>query len=181
MGHIILQPKTKHLYYHQFLLFLIFVLVTDTQPLHPDIFTTIREPQYFNSSGERPEFNTRNSEPVAGAAAGRPSNGAVAGDLKRCALVHGCLSNTDPYLLLFYPEIERTLRRARQVRRRIEFENNLRSQTENLASMNNSSYSSDSDSDCDILSSSDTCTSNMGDLPWITLKQMGRASMALEN
>ncbi|MED6187864.1 hypothetical protein PIB30_080522 [Stylosanthes scabra] len=33
----------------------------------------------------------RNSEPVAGAAAGRPSNGAVAGELKTCALVHGCL------------------------------------------------------------------------------------------
>ncbi|MED6186067.1 hypothetical protein PIB30_063204 [Stylosanthes scabra] len=85
-------------------------------------------------------------------------------------------SNFDPNLLLFYSEIERTLRRARQVRRRIEFENNLRSQTKNLASMNNSSYSSDSDSDCDILSSSDTGTSNMGDLPRITLKQMGRAS-----
>ncbi|MED6116220.1 hypothetical protein PIB30_098062, partial [Stylosanthes scabra] len=59
-------------------------------------------------------------------------------------------SNSDPNLLLLDPEIKRTLRRARQVRRRIEFENNLRSQTENLASVNNSSYSSDSDSDCDI-------------------------------
>ncbi|MED6115538.1 hypothetical protein PIB30_091645 [Stylosanthes scabra] len=90
-------------------------------------------------------------------------------------------SNSNPNLLLFDPEIGRTLRRARQVRRRIEFESNLRSQTENLASVNNSSYSSDSDSDCDILSSSDTGTSNMGDLPRITLKQMGEASMALEN
>ncbi|MED6213964.1 hypothetical protein PIB30_098537 [Stylosanthes scabra] len=115
------------------------------------------------------------------AAAGRPSNGAIARELKTCALVHGCLSNSDPNLLLFDPEIERRLRRARQVRRRIEFENNLRSQTENLASVNNSSYSSDSDSDCEISSSSDTSTSNMGDLPRIILKQMGGASMVLEN
>ncbi|MED6141253.1 hypothetical protein PIB30_101455, partial [Stylosanthes scabra] len=130
-----------------------------------------------------------NSESVARAAVGRPSNGAVAGELKTCALVHGCceyvdilsISNSDPNLLLFDPKIKRTLRRARQVRRRIEFENNLRSQTENLASVNNSSYSSNSDFDCDILSSSDTGTSNMGDLPRITLKQMGGASMALEN
>ncbi|MED6140089.1 hypothetical protein PIB30_089841 [Stylosanthes scabra] len=112
---------------------------------------------------------------------GRPSNGVVAGELKTCALVHGCLSNSDHNLLLFDPEIERTLRRARQVRRRIEFENNFRSQTENLASMNNSSYSSDSDFDFEISSSSDTGTSNMGDLPRITLKQMGGSSMALEN
>ncbi|MED6111458.1 hypothetical protein PIB30_052471 [Stylosanthes scabra] len=90
-------------------------------------------------------------------------------------------SNSDPNLLLFDPEIERTLRRARQVRHRIEFENNLRSQTENLAYENNSAYSSDSDFDCDILFSSDIGTSNMGDLPRITLKQMGGASMALEN
>ncbi|MED6224266.1 hypothetical protein PIB30_082394 [Stylosanthes scabra] len=85
-------------------------------------------------------------------------------------------SNSDPNLLLFDPEIERTLRRAKQVRRRIEFENNLRSQTENLASVNNSSCSSDSDFDSDILSSSDTGNFNMGDLPRITLKQMGGAS-----
>ncbi|MED6175195.1 hypothetical protein PIB30_076067 [Stylosanthes scabra] len=85
-------------------------------------------------------------------------------------------SNSDHILLLFDPEIERTLRRARQVRRRIEFKNNLRSQTENLAFENNSAYSSDSDFDCDKLSSSDTGTSNMGDLPRITLKQMGGAS-----
>ncbi|MED6187995.1 hypothetical protein PIB30_081761, partial [Stylosanthes scabra] len=90
-------------------------------------------------------------------------------------------SNSDPNLLLFDPEIERTLRRARQVRRRIEFENNLRSRTENLASENNSSYSSDSEFDRDTLSFSDTGTSNMGDLPRITLKQMDGASMALEN
>ncbi|MED6150509.1 hypothetical protein PIB30_072976 [Stylosanthes scabra] len=87
------------------------------------------------------------------------------------------LSNSNPNLLFFDPEIKRTLRRARQVRRRIEFENNLRSQTKNLASENNSSYSSDSDFDCDIPSSSDTGTSIMGDLPRISLKQMGRASM----
>ncbi|MED6223027.1 hypothetical protein PIB30_070055 [Stylosanthes scabra] len=91
------------------------------------------------------------------------------------------MSNSDPNLLLFDPEIERTLRRARQVRRRIEFENSLHSQIENLASENNSAYSSDSDFDCDRLFSSDTGTSNMGDLPRITLKQMGGASMALEN
>ncbi|MED6163571.1 hypothetical protein PIB30_081283 [Stylosanthes scabra] len=91
------------------------------------------------------------------------------------------LLNSNPNLLLFDPEIERTLRRARQVRRRIEFENNLRSQTENLATENNSAYSSDSDFDFDIPSSSDTGTSIMGNLPRITLKQMGEASMSLEN
>ncbi|MED6200181.1 hypothetical protein PIB30_082575 [Stylosanthes scabra] len=85
-------------------------------------------------------------------------------------------SNSDPNLLLFDLEIERTLRRARQVRCRIEFENNLRSQTENLASENNFAYSSDSDFDCDRLYSSNTGTSNMGDLPRITLKQMGGAT-----
>ncbi|MED6116466.1 hypothetical protein PIB30_100548 [Stylosanthes scabra] len=90
-------------------------------------------------------------------------------------------SNSDPNLVLFDPEIERTLRRARQVRRRIEFENNLRYQTKNLASENNSAYSSHFDFYCDRLSSSDTGTSNMGDLPRITLKQMGGASLALEN
>ncbi|MED6140615.1 hypothetical protein PIB30_094955 [Stylosanthes scabra] len=116
-----------------------------------------------------------NSEPVARAAAWCPSNGAVARELKTFALVHGCLSNSDPNLLLFDPEIKRTLRRARQVRRRIEFENNLCSQTKNLASENNSAYSSDFDFDCDRLSSSDTGTSNMGDLPRITLKQVGGA------
>ncbi|MED6160449.1 hypothetical protein PIB30_051584 [Stylosanthes scabra] len=69
-------------------------------------------------------------------------------------------SNSDPNLLFFDPEIVRTLRRARQVRRRIEFENNLHSQTENMASENNSAYSFDSDFDYDILSSSDTGTSD---------------------
>ncbi|MED6138780.1 hypothetical protein PIB30_077784 [Stylosanthes scabra] len=53
-------------------------------------------------------------------------------------------SKSDLNLLLFDPEIERTLRRAR-------------------------------------LSSSDTGTSNMGDLNRIIVKQMGGASMALEN
>ncbi|MED6135822.1 hypothetical protein PIB30_050250 [Stylosanthes scabra] len=156
------NPRPSTLYHYQFLLFLIFALVTDTQPL---------QPRYFH--------NHSNSEPVAREAMGRPSNGAVTGELKTCALVHGCLSNSDPNLLLFDPEIERTLRRARQVRRRIEFENNLRSQTENLASVNNSSYSSDFD--FEISPSSHTGTSNMGDIPRITLKQMGGASMALEN
>ncbi|MED6223512.1 hypothetical protein PIB30_074618 [Stylosanthes scabra] len=65
-------------------------------------------------------------------------------------------SNSNPNLLLSDPKIERTIRRARQVRRKIEFENHLRSQTENLASEKNSAYSSDSDFDCDILSSSET-------------------------
>ncbi|MED6201654.1 hypothetical protein PIB30_097148 [Stylosanthes scabra] len=73
-------------------------------------------------------------------------------------------SNSYPNLLVFYPEIERTLRRARHVRRRIEFENNLHSQTKNLASENNSAYSSDSDFDCDILSSSDTGKIKKGSL-----------------
>ncbi|MED6151040.1 hypothetical protein PIB30_078548 [Stylosanthes scabra] len=58
-------------------------------------------------------------------------------------------SNSDPDLLVFDPEIERSLRHIRQVKRHIQFE---------------------------ILS-----TSTMGDLLRITLKQMGRASMAMEN
>ncbi|MED6138479.1 hypothetical protein PIB30_074576, partial [Stylosanthes scabra] len=101
---------------------------------------------------------------------GRKSGRGASVKWRRCWGIEN-ISNFDPNLLLFDPEIERTLRRARQVRRRIEFENNLRSQTENLASENNSAFSFDSDFDCDILSSSDTGTSNMGDLPRITLKQ----------
>ncbi|MED6140277.1 hypothetical protein PIB30_091614 [Stylosanthes scabra] len=83
-------------------------------------------------------------------------------------------SNSDPNLLLFDPELERTLRCARQ----LAFTDARFSQTENRASENNSTYSSDSNFNCDILSSSDTGTSNMGDLPRITLKQMGIASDA---
>ncbi|MED6197175.1 hypothetical protein PIB30_054233 [Stylosanthes scabra] len=112
-------------------------------------------------------FKLRNSEPIARAVAGRSSNGAVAGELKICALVY-----------VFDPEIERTLRFARQVRRQIEFENNLRSQTknlatENLASENNFAYSSDFDFDFDIPFSFDIGTSIMGDVQRVTLKTMG--------
>ncbi|MED6159298.1 hypothetical protein PIB30_041051 [Stylosanthes scabra] len=70
-------------------------------------------------------------------------------------------SNLDPDLLLFDPEIERTLRRARQVSRRIEFENNLCSQAQELASENNSVHSSDSDTDFEFSSSSDTGASRL--------------------
>ncbi|MED6201411.1 hypothetical protein PIB30_094730 [Stylosanthes scabra] len=86
---------------------------------------------------------------------GRESGRGASVKWRRCWGIEN-ISNSDPNLLLFDHEFERTLRRARQVRRRIEFVNNLRSQTENLASVNNSSYSSDSDFDSDTLSSSDT-------------------------
>ncbi|MED6225777.1 hypothetical protein PIB30_096949, partial [Stylosanthes scabra] len=61
-------------------------------------------------------------------------------------------SNPNPDLLDFDSEIERTLRRARQVRRRIEFENSLRSQTKNLATEETFVQSSyfDSKSDFEI-------------------------------
>ncbi|MED6221650.1 hypothetical protein PIB30_056841, partial [Stylosanthes scabra] len=70
-------------------------------------------------------------------------------------------SNSEPDLLLFDPEIERTLRRARQVTRRLEFENNSRSQTIKLASENNSVYSSDTDTDFELSTSFDTGISIM--------------------
>ncbi|MED6137767.1 hypothetical protein PIB30_068057, partial [Stylosanthes scabra] len=89
-------------------------------------------------------------------------------------------SNSNPDLLVFVSEIERTLRRASQVWRRIEFENYLHSQVESLATENNSVQSSDSDSEFEI-PFSNAGDSTMGDLPRITLKQMGGASMALEN
>ncbi|MED6140914.1 hypothetical protein PIB30_098175, partial [Stylosanthes scabra] len=89
-------------------------------------------------------------------------------------------SNSDPNLLLFDPKIERTLRHARQVRRRVELENTLRSQATRLASDNDSIYSFDSDFESRT-SSSDTGTFTMGDVPRLTLKQLGGASTALEN
>ncbi|MED6165573.1 hypothetical protein PIB30_100843 [Stylosanthes scabra] len=64
---------------------------------------------------------------------GRESGRGASVKCRRCRGIEN-MSNSDPNLLLFDPEIERTLRRARQVRCRIELENNLRSQTGNLAS-----------------------------------------------
>ncbi|MED6226387.1 hypothetical protein PIB30_103204, partial [Stylosanthes scabra] len=83
-------------------------------------------------------------------------------------------SSSTPDLLLFDPEIKRTLRRARQVRRRIEFESNLRSQTNDLESENDFAYSSNPDFDLDL--SSNSGTSTMGDVPSLTLKQLGGTS-----
>ncbi|MED6211356.1 hypothetical protein PIB30_072898 [Stylosanthes scabra] len=105
-----------------------------------------------------------------------PSNVAVAGELN--------ISNLNPNLLDFDSEIERTLRRARQVRRRIEFENSLRSQTENLATEETSVQSSYSDSKSDFeipFSPTHAGTHTMEEHPTVTLRQMGGASMALEN
>ncbi|MED6164185.1 hypothetical protein PIB30_087244 [Stylosanthes scabra] len=62
-------------------------------------------------------------------------------------------SHSDPGLLLFDPEIERTLRRARQARRRAELAR--------LASDNIPFYLSDTDSDTQT-TSSNTCTFTMG-------------------
>ncbi|MED6173543.1 hypothetical protein PIB30_060440 [Stylosanthes scabra] len=54
------------------------------------------------------------------------------------------------------------------------------SQVEEVFSESDSAYSSAFETDIE-LPSSDSGTSTMGDLPRITLKQMGGASMALEN
>ncbi|MED6113643.1 hypothetical protein PIB30_072778 [Stylosanthes scabra] len=89
-------------------------------------------------------------------------------------------SNSDPDLPLFDLEIERTLRYARQVRRRAELENTLHSQAMRLASDNDSVYSSDSDFESRT-SSSDIGRFTMGVVPRLTLKQLGGASTALEN
>ncbi|MED6207981.1 hypothetical protein PIB30_040662 [Stylosanthes scabra] len=86
--------------------------------------------------------------------------GAVAREMKT--------STSTPDLLLFDPEIKRTLRHARQVRRQIKFESNLHSQTNDLASENYSMYSSDPDFDLDL--SSTPGTSTMGDVLRLTLK-----------
>ncbi|MED6135349.1 hypothetical protein PIB30_045609 [Stylosanthes scabra] len=77
-------------------------------------------------------------------------------------------SNSDPNLLLFDPEIERILRRARQVRRRVDFEYILCSQAAELA-------------DSDFRTSSDTSTFTMGDVPQLTLKKLGGAYTVLDN
>ncbi|MED6133767.1 hypothetical protein PIB30_031208 [Stylosanthes scabra] len=96
------------------------------------------------------------------------SNGAVAGELNMCA---------DLDL-----ETERTLRRVRQVRRRIEFENSLHSQTENLTAKETSIHSSLSDSESEkFFSPSHAGTLQMAEPPRVTLRQMGGASVGLEN
>ncbi|MED6111563.1 hypothetical protein PIB30_053367 [Stylosanthes scabra] len=91
-------------------------------------------------------------------------------------------SNPNPDLLDLDLELERTLRRARQVRRRIEFENSLYSQTENLATEEIFVDSSLSDSESEkLFSPTRAGTLNMAEPPRITLHQMGGASVALEN
>ncbi|MED6127322.1 hypothetical protein PIB30_087007, partial [Stylosanthes scabra] len=93
-------------------------------------------------------------------------------------------SNPNPDLLDFDSEIERMLRRVRQVRRRIEFADSLRSQIGNLATEETYDHSSYSDSKSDFeipFSPTHTGTHTMGEPPRVTLRQMGRASMALEN
>ncbi|MED6170063.1 hypothetical protein PIB30_027243 [Stylosanthes scabra] len=61
--------------------------------------------------------------------------------------------NSDPNLLVFDPEIERTLKHARQTRRRMHFENSLISQAGELTSEENFVYSSASESDIELSSS----------------------------
>ncbi|MED6225307.1 hypothetical protein PIB30_092511, partial [Stylosanthes scabra] len=81
-------------------------------------------------------------------------------------------SHSDPGLLLFDPEIERTLRRARQAKSRVELAR--------LASDNNSLDWSNSNSDSDTrTTSSNTGTFTMGER--LTLKQIGGASTAFDN
>ncbi|MED6176159.1 hypothetical protein PIB30_085412 [Stylosanthes scabra] len=81
-------------------------------------------------------------------------------------------SHSDPGSLLFDPEIERTLRRTRQARRRDELAK--------LALNNNPFYSSDSSSDSNTRSSSSVSgTPTMAER--LTLKQLGGASTAFNN
>ncbi|MED6124756.1 hypothetical protein PIB30_061883, partial [Stylosanthes scabra] len=89
-------------------------------------------------------------------------------------------SNADPDLLVFDPEIERSLRHIRQVRRRIHFENTQYFQREEISSGSDFAYSSALETDIE-LPFSDTGTCEMGDLSKVILKQMGGASMTLEN
>ncbi|MED6198386.1 hypothetical protein PIB30_065857, partial [Stylosanthes scabra] len=80
-----------------------------------------------------------------------------------------CVSHSDPGLFLFDPEIERTLRRARQARRQAELAR--------LALDNNPFDWSNSDSDSDTqTTSSNTGTFTMGER--LILKQIGGASTA---
>ncbi|MED6125191.1 hypothetical protein PIB30_066370 [Stylosanthes scabra] len=77
-------------------------------------------------------------------------------------------SHSDPGSLLFDPEIERTLRRTRQARRRAELAR--------LSLNSNPFYSSDSSSDSDTQSSSSvSSTSTMAER--LTLKQLGGANI----
>ncbi|MED6153830.1 hypothetical protein PIB30_105914, partial [Stylosanthes scabra] len=107
---------------------------------------------------------------VGGAATSLKPNSSGDGETIEVILTCYCLT----------PEIEITLRRARQVRHRVQFEEHLRSQVEELTSDNNSVYSSASETNFE-LSSSDPGTSVTGDNPRLTLKQLGGASTALEN
>ncbi|MED6144835.1 hypothetical protein PIB30_019267 [Stylosanthes scabra] len=84
-------------------------------------------------------------------------------------------SNSNPDLFLFDPKIERTLRRAWQVKRQVELENTLRSQAARLESNNDFIHLSDSDSDSCTTSSDTAGTFIMGET--LTLKQIGGASM----
>ncbi|MED6158650.1 hypothetical protein PIB30_034707 [Stylosanthes scabra] len=82
----------------------------------------------------------------------------------------GPLSHSDPGSLLFDLEIERTLRRTRQARRRVELVR---------LALNNNPFS-DSSSDSDTQScSSVSGTSTMAER--LTLKQLGGASTAFDN
>ncbi|MED6109512.1 hypothetical protein PIB30_034304 [Stylosanthes scabra] len=81
------------------------------------------------------------------------------------------LSHSSPGSLLFDPEIERTLRRTRQARRRAELAR---------LALNNNPFYSDSSSDSDTQSSSSVSgTSTMAER--LTLKQLGGASTAFDN
>ncbi|MED6225238.1 hypothetical protein PIB30_091734 [Stylosanthes scabra] len=101
----------------------------------------------------------------------RTGLGPISNFWRRCRGTEKLASISIPDLLLFDPEIKRTVRHARQVRHQLEFESNLHSQTQNLASANNSGYSSDPDFDLELSTSfSDSGTSTMGDIPRLTLK-----------
>ncbi|MED6200818.1 hypothetical protein PIB30_088943 [Stylosanthes scabra] len=151
-----------------FLLFLTFALVTDTQQLQPRYFHNHSRATTFQFLGRTTRVQL-----------GIPNHGigAVSGELKTCALDHGRILILTCYFFIL------KLKEHLDVQGKLGIELSLRTtcvlKPKNLASENNSAYSSDSD--CDILSSSDTVTSNMGDIPRITPKQMGGPSMALEN
>ncbi|MED6116917.1 hypothetical protein PIB30_104828 [Stylosanthes scabra] len=135
------------------------------------VFLTTKIVLCVNSLGDDPSLVLGNTILILLRRLGRSTcqNGAVAGELNMHAG-----SNPNPDLLDLDLELERTLRRARHVRRRIKFENSLYSQTENLATDEISVDSSLSDSESEnFFSPTHAGTLNMAEPPRITLRQMG--------
>ncbi|MED6161350.1 hypothetical protein PIB30_059878 [Stylosanthes scabra] len=152
-GCTIFQLKARHsLNIQQLILSLTLFL---NQQLQPQLFSQPNEKTPF--SFPRENDPSTYSEFQTGREGGYedPSNGAVTEEMKMLT------STLD--LILFDLEIERT----------------LHSQANDLASENDSAYSSDPDFDLDL--PSDSGTSTMGDVPRLTLKQLGGGCTTMEN